>query len=61
MENLLAKDLEKESNKQRPGLCKATTAQRKSNQLTLANSETRTQQEKMVRHLNATNADQKIT
>ena len=39
----------------------ATTAQRKRNQLPLANSETRTQQEKMVRHLNATNADQKIT
>ena len=57
--NLVEKVQEKESNKPKPSSCKATTAQRKKNQSTLANSGTRIQQEKMARHSNATNADQK--
>ena len=57
-ENLVEKDFAKESNKQRPNLCKATTVQRRKNQLTLANFGIRIQQEKMANHYYVTIADQ---
>ena len=60
MENQVEKDFAKESNTRRPNLCKATTVQRRKNQPTLANFETRIQQEKTAKHSNATNADQRI-
>ena len=60
-ENLVEKDFAKESNKQRPNLCKATTVQRRKNQLTLANFGTRIQQEKTEKRSNATNAVQRTT
>ena len=58
-ENLVEKDFVKGSNKQRANLCKATTVQRRKNQLTLANFGTRIQQEKTEKRSNATNAVQR--